>query len=484
MRFMECLNQSDMSQLIHIAKNHDIKAPTYSKNAILQELLSKFSEPDYLKERVSQSEISLQTVIRELVISGRDRYAKDELSPFIRRILSTLHMEKNTSQDVILALNTEGLLFEMQSTYGKVYIFPEDLWKKIHHILTSERRCSTLSQIPLIIRDDGTTIARDAAALLFFCAKNPQRLTTDGSLYKRSQQQLMQLFEISEELLPDRPGWRFGFHSHYRNYPERLAILYEFWSKSGVWKECNGELHVEEGVGQALLMIKEEKRTELIFRFYMQVYRSAIPHLFRIINKIGEMTRESWVPEEQIEQEIAPWVADYFYESKENMIKQHIIYMLIFLGFLKQGEFGDSIIGYQLSNLGECWLGPHGFTEQGSSMDSSEESEDHYVTITPDFSIIVPSRAESLYGFTLQKIAKLVKNQRVRIFQLTRGSIRHALACGWTKDQLVAFLRQISREPIPTNIEILLSEWCESDKQKEFSKEGNHGGFREYDVIN
>ena len=80
-------------------------------------------------------------------------------------------------------------------------------------------------------------MARDAAAMLFFCAKIPQRLTLDGSLYRRAQQQIMQLFEVSEELLPERTGWRFGFHPHYQNYPERFALIYDFWSTSGAWLE-------------------------------------------------------------------------------------------------------------------------------------------------------------------------------------------------------------------------------------------------------
>ncbi len=483
MRFMDCLNQSDMSQLVPIAKKHQISAPLYSKNAILQELISRFTEPDYLESRVSHSELSLQTVIRELALSGRIRYAKDELGPMIRRILMTLHVDNITANDIINTLNREGLIFEMQSNYGKVFIFPEDIWKKIHHLISREREISDFPQIPLIIQNDGTAIARDAAALLFFCAKTPQRLTADGSLYKRSQQQLMQLFEVSEALLPDRPGWRFGFHSHYRSYPERLALLIEFWSRSGVWQEHHGELQVEEEACQALLMISEEKRTELIFRFYMQIYRSALPNLFHIIKKTGQMASESWVSELQIENEISPWVSDYFYESKENMIKQHILCMLVYLGFLMRGEFPDNKIGYRLSAMGYHWLDLKEFGEQNTEV-SSEASDEEFVTITADFSLIVPSRAESLYGFTLQKITKRVKNQRIRIFQLTEDSVKSALTNGWTREKILTFLHSISRKPIPQNVEVMLSEWCDGDEKKEFSKEGNQKRFREYDVIN
>jgi hypothetical protein len=457
---MECLNQSDMKQLTWIAKHHQLSAPTYSKNAILQELLSKFTEPDYLSTRVHQSQIPLQTVIRELAIHGRDSYAKDELSPVIRRILSALKIEQASSQEIIMALIHEGLLFELHSTFGKMYIFPEDLWKKIHIITTKEIRATVVAidQMPIFVRDEGTAIARDAASLLFFCAKSPQRLTLDGSLYKRAQQQIMQLFESKEELLPERTGWRFGFHPHFRNYPERFALIYDFLSASETWIEKNNDLLVEEGAGQALLMISEEKRTELIFRYYLQVYRSAIPHLLRIINKIGEMTRSGWVMDQVIQNEIAPWVNEYFYESKDNMINQHILQMLVYFGFLKEGEFSPIIRGYQLSSLGAALLGPQGFYE-------TEDTIDEAVTITPDFDMFVPSSVESVHGFNLQKIAQRIKNDRIRIFRLTHESINNALATGWTKTQLFSFLNQVSHHKVPKNVEITVSSWCDANEQ-------------------
>ena len=467
MRLMECLNQSDMKQLTWIAKHHQLSAPSYSKNAILQELLSKFTEPDYLSTRVHQSQIPLQTVIRELAIHGRDSYAKDELSPVIRRILSALKIEQSSSQEIIMALIHEGLLFEMHSTFGRMYIFPEDLWKKINILTTKEIRAASLAidQMPVIVRDDGTAIARDTASLLFFCAKNPQRLTLDGSLYKRAQQQIMQLFEIKEELLPERTGWRFGFHPHFRNYPERFALIYDFLSTSETWIEKNSDLLVEEGASQALLMISEEKRTELIFRYYLQVYRSAIPHLLRIINKIGEMTRGGWVMDQVIRSEIVPWVNEYFYETKDNMIHQHILRMLVYLGFLKEGEFSPTMLGYHLSLLGATWLGSQGFNETEDTQLTPQSDIDEAVTITPDFDMIVPSPIESVYGFNLQKIAQRIKNDRIRIFRLTHESISNALAIGWTKTQLLAFLNQVSHQKVPKNVEITVSSWCDAYEQ-------------------
>lgn len=469
MRLVECLNQCDMGQLALIARSHRLIVPTYSKSAILQELLIKFTDSRYLSDRLTKQP-SLQKIIRELAINGRDHYAKDELSAVIRRMLSVLAVPDLDAKETIIALRQEGFLYEIGNRSGRMYIFPEDVWKKLH-ALVSVPQANSLATVaklePIIIRNDESALARDATSFLFYCAKSPLPLTVAGGLYKRAQQQLMQLFEIQEELLPERTGWRFGFHPHYRHYPARFALIYDFWLKNGAIIEKSGYLEVAEGAGQALLMIVEEKRSELLFRYYLEAYRNAIPNLAQAVKKISEMAYDVWVYEAAIKAELSPWINDYYYASRDLIVSQHLLLMLVDLGFLKIGELRTGEPVYQLSEYGKKWVGPHLFRSIPNTAVHEPDHSSEKVVITANFEILVPADIEARYGFDLRHIATQVKSDRMRVFRLTKESIRRAVTSGWTRQQIAMFLEHLSQYPIPQNVLITLNDWTAAAGKQE-----------------
>jgi len=77
-----------------------------------------------------------------------------------------------------------------------------------------------------------------------------------------------------------------------------------------------------------------------------------------------------------------------------------------------------------------------------------------------DFDVLVPIDAPMFARFQLEKMAERVKWDRVSTYRLTRDSVMRLLRHNVTMDQMLAFLKRISRPPFPKNVEFTLREWA------------------------
>ncbi len=78
-----------------------------------------------------------------------------------------------------------------------------------------------------------------------------------------------------------------------------------------------------------------------------------------------------------------------------------------------------------------------------------------------DFEVLVPIDAPMFARFQLEKMTERTKWDRISTYRLTRESAMRLLRHNVTIDQLLKFLRRISRSPFPKNVEFTLREWYE-----------------------
>lgn len=456
MRLAECLNQSDIRNLRTIAERHTFAVPMYSKNSLLQEILSRFNEPNYIVKRTEQLSSGACSALLEIALDGREHYAHEELFALLKRAQPGVD-----SRQLLDELLAEGMVFATSNSVQSAYVCPADMWRRLHRITADQLRKSvqTSTREPVISRSDGVALARDTVAFLLYTLRNQPKLTQDGVIFKRQQLQLLQLFEVSEDPLPPSVGWRFGFGRRFHDYPDRFALLYDHLYSEGCLEESGTVLHVTNSASEAYLQRTEEERALRLFRYWLKSYRSAIKALPRLVTRIAELTAESWVYADSLFDALSDAVAEYYYEPKQQVFTLRVMQMLVCTGVMTQGlGEGDTIL-YKLSTLGASWL------LRGVADDVLHSPEDKrnvvaLAVIQPTFDILVPPEGETAYGWDLQSLATLTQNDRMRQYELTRDSIYNALQTGWREDRILSFLRKISAYELPGNVERTVQGWC------------------------
>ncbi len=462
MRLADCLNQSDFTNLQKIAKRHALSCPLYSKNTVLQEILSRFFEPHYVEQRVQHVSPHAQKALEQLVLDGRTSFVKEELTGLLKDVCGEAETERKIAVSVLSELIQEGFVFEHNSSSSVMYVCPDDVWKKLrentYQILQSRVQKATMT--PVFYRYDETAMARDAAVLLFFVAKQPIKLTQEGVIFKRSQQQITQLFEVSEEPLTPSNLWRFGYGRRYHDYAERFALLYDhLYGEGCLLEQEDGSLVVDKTRCDTYIKQSDEERAYHIFLYWIKTYRHAIKNIRRIVTQIAQVTGHEWVYAESLKAVIHGQMRDFYYESAEQVYELHVLQMLVYTGALMrgQGESGTSL--YRLSKLGEKWL-CNAISFEADDDSEKQDMEDSLAILSPNFEILVPVGGDAMYGWDLQTMADLVKNEKWRTYQLTRDSVYRALLAGFDQISIVAFLTRIAAYEVPSNVIKTITDWC------------------------
>lgn len=498
MRLAECLNQTDMEHLRRIAEHHACECPLYSKNALLQEILTRFSEPAYVRARLESVSRLMEAAIEEIALDGRDSFAREDLIAVLARagnaapVSSTHAIEaptkikpKNRSprtrqnsrglstdepkagdrpmESLLRELLSEGVLIETGAASRRTYICPTDVWKHIRAVATKRLRESvqSTSQTPALYRDDGTAMARDAVALLLFAERHDVRLTQDGVIFRRQQSQLLELMEIREEPLALHVGWRFGYGRRFRDYPDRLSLLYDYlFDRHILLESVHGRLLSQKDEAHAFSSLSEEERQRELFRFWLRTYRSAIPGLRNVVARLTELTARNWIYGDSLRTAILDLVNDYYYETKEEVYERRIIQMLVSLGLLREGRLESGAAVYHSSSLGaRLMVKPQAALDVEPSDDAQPAMA--LAVVEPTFDVLVPPEGEAVYGWDLQFVADLLTSDLMRHYRITRDSVYRALQNGWDRDRIFEFFERVAAHGLPDSVARTVAGWCE-----------------------
>lgn len=462
MRLADCLNQSDITKLQKIAKRHALACPLYSKNTVLQEILSRFFEPHYVEQRVQFVSAPAQKALEQLVLDGRSTFVKEELTGLLKDVCGEVDTDRRAVATVLTELIQEGFLFENTSSSSVMYVCPEDVWKKLRESTYQNLQAKVQKAAikPMIYRYDETAMARDAAVLLFFVAKQPIKLTQEGIIFKRFQQQIAQLFEVSEEPLASSGVWRFGYGRSYHDYPERFALLYDHLYEEGcLIEQEDGNLVVDATTCNTYLKQSDEDRAYQIFLYWIKTYRHAIKNIRRLLAQIAQMAAHEWVYAESMKAILQLQVRDFYYETAEQVYELRFLQMLVYTGAFMRGQGESGTVLYRLSKMGEKWLGNAISLETDEDM-VKQAIEDSLAILSPNFEILVPVGGDALYGWDLQTVADLVKNEKWRTYQLTRDSIYRAMLAGFDQQSIITFLTRIGAYEVPANVVKAITDWC------------------------
>lgn len=125
---------------------------------------------------------------------------------------------------------------------------------------------------------------------------------------------------------------------------------------------------------------------------------------------------------------------------------------LTWLGIVRTGEQEGASASFQITAFGARALGL-------THADLPEPATQRFI-VQGDFDVLVPEAAPLYARFQLERMTERVRWDRISTYHLSRESVTRLLRHQVGIDQILAFLKRISREPFPKNVEYSLREWA------------------------
>ncbi|MEK5061270.1 hypothetical protein BK126_11920 [Paenibacillus sp. FSL H7-0326] len=338
MNLADLLTYADIGQLNRIADHYECSSKTNSKHELIQSILITLGSKSFVEEQVEKLPIGHLCFLNALLFDPRASFSMEELTALARQAIDPKGGQPvSFFRDIIVHFTKSGWLFN-GSTHQTRYLYqvPNDLKVKFLRIL-QERFLHSMVNInePSAYRDEHHLLAEDLRQMLKFIDQYEIPLNQEGFMYRRTQQQLMEFLNIQESLL-GKGGWRFGYGRTYKEYPDRLALLYDYAYHHRYVTEHDGLLELTSEGRASMEKALEEEMIQL-FRFWLRQYKGAIPNVASVVYWIGRCA-ERWVTVSSLLESIGDLVHPFYYDSKEVVFMQRILQMLLHLGMIRCGD--------------------------------------------------------------------------------------------------------------------------------------------------
>lgn len=384
--------------------------------------------------------------IRRMVMSGRRQFSAEEVDALFATV--------NSPGSSLTNALCEGWLFARQSTGVRPnYIIPEEfilaIQKRLHEVWMSY--VVTRSEPPLIQQEEGTAAAGDLQTLLDYVRHHDVQLTTGGAMYKRNIQQVMEMFEVSEDL--SVPEWRFGYGRRTYEYPDRLALLYDFAYDQGFLIEAPESLLRVSDLATAWQEMSRPVQVQRILRFYMRQYRRPIPRL-RDIVEIIRLTTANWVTTDSVYSACEHLVNAFYYDAQSDVWTKRILQMLLHLGIIRMGrDQENSQTWFQITKLGQELL-----TQDESALVEERNRSQASLIVQPNFEVMV-TVPDGQMEAVLAQFADLKSSGAIRIYRILERTVERGITLGYDFHAWKSMLTTCGLSPVPGNVEHLLDEW-------------------------
>ena len=358
MNLADMLTYADIGQLSSIAAYYDCDCKRNSKHELIQSILVKMGRRDFFEEQIRQLETGDLRVLNSLAFDSRRGYSLEDLTAVIRQASAVTASDrsqavedKGSPREALLKYRRSGWLFN-GFTHSTKYSFhvPADLKQRFKEVLgTRFQEKLNYADVPEVYRDEQGLAEADLMLLLKYIDKHDVELNAEGFMYRRHQQQLLGSFHIEEELI-SKGAWRFGYGRSCSEYPDRLALLYDFVTAKGWVQEENHRL-ILSSKGKDMVHEGNQVGVIQLFRFWLRLYKGAIPNLNSLVYWISSCAKE-WVTMASLDEALGWLVRPFYYDTSQTILEQRIIRMLMHLGMLRIGESGQSGTVIRMTALG------------------------------------------------------------------------------------------------------------------------------------
>jgi hypothetical protein len=352
-RIADWLTYADIEQLKQLTRFYGCQTNNqHSKNDLICALLQQFGKKNQLRSQISTLSQAEQRFLQLLVFDQSPAYTFEELLAKGRAALDGTDGEPRS---LVVGALKRGWLFPGYSHRTQyLYHLPSDLGKQMCDIFLEPyvQPHFRLMSKPSFYRDEQGQMMDDLRLFLDILGKEDIRLTVDGSIYKQQQKYILQKMAIEEKPITEK-GPRFGFGRRYHQYPDRFSFLYDYAFYQGyIIEDREGYLRLN--VEKSGKTNQQEEVGKEMVRFFIRLYRKPIPHLPIILRWISSLCHPGWMMTEVVYQAVDPWLAPYYYETKESLFDK-VVRMLVHLGVLREGVDGE-VHYLSLTPMGAKWL--------------------------------------------------------------------------------------------------------------------------------
>ncbi|MCR2802996.1 hypothetical protein [Paenibacillus soyae] len=362
MNLSDMLSYADIGQLSKIAGVYRCECNGNSKNELIQSILAQMSRHDVFEEQINGMKLEDLRFLNSLLFESRQSYSLEDL---IARVQQSRFGEEQQAQekaaeetvkktrskkkavpppappsprDIIARFKHQGWLFNGYSGPGR-YLFqvPNDLKTRFRETL--KRRFADSLQYtdePPVYRDEQGLLLDDIKTFLHYVYHYEVQLVSDGSMYKRFLQQLLDLMGVQEEP-PAKGAWRFGYGRHFNQYPDRFSLLYDFCCSAKYVSESEGLLAVTEAGKERLLKSPTTSEHEQLYRYWLKIYKGPVANLLSLVHWVHSLSGE-WVTVESVRRVLTPFVKTYYYDDPNAIFEARLLKMMTHLGLLRIGE--------------------------------------------------------------------------------------------------------------------------------------------------
>ncbi len=362
--------------------------------------------------------------------------AQDE--EFHHELSLTLGGHEREWRRVMLALGEKGLVAATEEREGRFfYLVPEPLVPGLTAELEDQLRLPTFEQDDIRVRDArpfSPPLGFSIATLITYLDQHPVRLTQQQEIYKHHKEELdaffAQVWDPDSEL----------FHFHM-----------DFLISHGLAELQGDHLGINHHVVQEWIQLDPEDQRDLALRSLDRRFRYAEWVLWAIHAAGGK-----WVPERPLSALYRRWVrgeewreryhAGQFAAPRTHDRQSWSFAPLVHCGMLELGEWGQEKF-YRLTPRAKALLEPP----------ADDEFTSFY--LTPSFEIMAPAGLDPALLLQIGELAELTGCDRANTYRITEISVERALERGWTRDDVLDFLRANSQTGLPANVEQTLRSW-------------------------
>lgn len=361
MNLSDMLSYADIGQLSKIAGAYRCECNGNSKNELIQSILSQINRHDVFENQITSMRLEDLRFLNSLLFESRQSYSLEDLvarvqqsrfgeekkEPPIEPVKKTKKSKKKAAlppappspRDIIVQFKHQGWLFNGFSGPGR-YLFqvPNDLKARFRETL--RRRFAMQLQYtdePHMYRDEQGLIQEDIKQLLHYVYHNEVQLVSDGSMYKRFLQQMLDRMGVQEEL-PSKGAWRFGYGRHFNHYPDRFSFLYDYCCSAKYISEGkNGILTVEDAGIERLENPAAAAEQEQVYRYWLKLYKGPVVNLLSLVHWIHALAAD-WVTVASLREVLVPFIKTYYYDDANAILEARLLKMMMHLGLLRIGE--------------------------------------------------------------------------------------------------------------------------------------------------
>ncbi|WP_274364612.1 hypothetical protein [Paenibacillus thermotolerans] len=254
-------------------------------------------------------------------------------------------------RDMVLRFKQQGWLFNGYSHQTKyLYQVPSDLKRRFADSLARsfERRLQVIEEPP-VYRDEQRLLLEDIYQFLKFVHQSPVELSSNGAMYKRTQQAIMDVMTVKEEPV-GKGGWRFGYGRKINDYPNRFSLIYDYCFYNKLIDEGPGMLTVTEA-GAERVSAGAREDPSAVYRFWLKLYKNPIHNIQSLAHWVDRLAQR-WVTVKTMTEVLIGLVKPYYYDTPEAILRNRVLTMMMHLGLLRIGEHPESGTVVEMTKLG------------------------------------------------------------------------------------------------------------------------------------